>query len=124
MIIFVLLFVLCMCGLIGSCKYQANIKIAEQDKIDLANGVTKEMRESAKKNWKRTQELEIINRPIQQLKCPKCNSTNFTPIKQGFGVKKAAAGVILTGGIGLLAGGINANKIHMVCMNCGNTFNN
>ncbi len=58
-----------------------------------------------------------------QIKCPKCSSTQITAQKQGFGAGKAAAGVLLTGGIGLLAGGINSNKIKLTCLSCGNQFN-
>ena len=54
-----------------------------------------------------------------QPECPKCGSSQTTYDRQKFGVGKAAAGVILTGGIGLLAGGIGRNKIIITCMNCG-----
>lgn len=49
-------------------------------------------------------------------RCPKCKSRETTYNKQGFGVGKAAVGAILTGGIGLLAGGINKNKIIITCL--------
>ena len=55
-------------------------------------------------------------------KCPKCKSRETTYSKQGFGVGKAAVGVILTGGIGLLAGGINKNKIKITCLKCGHSW--
>ncbi|SKA36294.1 hypothetical protein SAMN04488128_10479 [Chitinophaga eiseniae] len=57
-----------------------------------------------------------------QVHCPKCNSTQITANKQGFSVGKAAAGVILTGGIGLLAGGIGRNKVIITCLACGHQF--
>lgn len=55
--------------------------------------------------------------------CPKCGSTSLSANKKGFGVGKAAAGVFLTGGaIGVLAGGIGANKVQVTCLNCGHKF--
>jgi ribosomal protein L37AE/L43A len=55
-------------------------------------------------------------------RCPKCKSRETTFNKQGFGVGKAAVGVILTGGFGLLAGGINKNKIKLSCLKCGHSW--
>lgn len=57
-----------------------------------------------------------------EIKCPKCGSAQLTANKKGFGVGKAAAGAILTGGIGLLAGGIGSNKILITCLACGFQF--
>jgi predicted RNA-binding Zn-ribbon protein involved in translation (DUF1610 family) len=54
--------------------------------------------------------------------CPKCGSNQITANKKGFSGGKALAGVVLTGGIGLLAGGIGRNKIQITCLNCGNQF--
>jgi len=45
-----------------------------------------------------------------EIKCPKCSSTQITASKKGFSGKKAIAGAVLTGGIGLLAGTIGSNK--------------
>lgn len=42
--------------------------------------------------------------------------------KQGFGYGKAVAGAVLLGGVGLLAGGIGANKTVVTCLNCGYKF--
>jgi predicted nucleic-acid-binding Zn-ribbon protein len=53
------------------------------------------------------------------IKCPKCNSTQITANKKGFSVGKAAAGVILTGGIGVVAGAIGSNNIEVTCLSCG-----
>lgn len=53
------------------------------------------------------------------MKCPKCNSTNLTSDKKGFSGRKAVAGAVLTGGIGLLAGTIGSNKTMITCLNCG-----
>lgn len=53
------------------------------------------------------------------MKCPKCNSTNLTSDKKGFSGRKAVAGAVLTGGIGLLAGTIGSNKTMITCLDCG-----
>jgi hypothetical protein len=58
-----------------------------------------------------------------QVCCPKCGSNQITAQKKGFSGKKAVAGVVLTGGIGLLAGTIGSDKIKITCLNCGNQFN-
>ena len=55
-------------------------------------------------------------------RCPKCRSTSITVNKKGFGVGKALVGGALTGGIGLLAGGVGANKIQCTCLACGHKF--
>lgn len=57
-----------------------------------------------------------------EIKCPKCGSTQFVAGKKGFSGKKAVAGAVLTGGIGLLAGTIGSNKIKITCLNCGNVY--
>ena len=57
-----------------------------------------------------------------QIHCPKCGSTQVTANKKGFSGSKAAAGVLLTGGVGLLAGTIGSNKILITCLNCAHQF--
>jgi len=57
-----------------------------------------------------------------QIHCPKCGSTQITANKKGFSGGKAVAGVVLTGGIGLLAGTIGSKKIIITCLSCGNHF--
>lgn len=54
--------------------------------------------------------------------CPKCLSTNLSANKKGFSTGKAIAGTILTGPIGILAGGLGSGKIVVTCLNCGNKF--
>jgi hypothetical protein len=56
------------------------------------------------------------------VQCPECLSNQTTFTNQRFGVGKAAVGVVLTGGIGLLAGGIGRNKIIITCLNCGHQW--
>lgn len=57
-----------------------------------------------------------------EIKCPKCSSTQLTANKQGFSGKKAVAGAVLTGGVGLLAGTIGSNKVKITCLNCGHEW--
>jgi hypothetical protein len=57
-----------------------------------------------------------------EIKCPKCGSNQITANKKGFSGKKAVAGAVLTGGIGLLAGTLGSNKVMITCLNCGNQF--
>lgn len=54
--------------------------------------------------------------------CPKCGSHDVFAGKKGFSGKKAVAGAVLTGGIGILAGTIGSNKVKVTCLNCGATF--
>lgn len=54
--------------------------------------------------------------------CPKCKSNQVTFNKKGFSTGKAIVGGILTGGVGLLAGGIGKNKILLTCLKCGHTW--
>ena len=59
---------------------------------------------------------------MDEIKCPKCGSTQLTTNKKGFSGKKAVAGAVLTGGIGLLAGTISSNKVIITCLRCGTQF--
>lgn len=58
----------------------------------------------------------------KQILCPKCGSDQVTANKKGFSGKKAVAGAVLTGGIGLLAGTLGSNKIKITCLSCGHEF--
>lgn len=69
-----------------------------------------------------TASVRVLTENANQPACPRCRSTKTTFNKQGFGVGKAAIGAVLTGGIGLLAGGIGANKIKLTCLECGNSW--
>lgn len=60
-----------------------------------------------------------MNNPVS---CPKCQSTQVSANKKGFSGKKAVAGVVLAGGVGLLAGTIGSNKIVITCLSCGVQF--
>jgi len=57
--------------------------------------------------------------PGLHLKCPKCGSMNIGTGQQGFGLGKAAAGLVLLGPVGLFGGMIGRKKIELVCQNCG-----
>jgi hypothetical protein len=63
-----------------------------------------------------------IMSPNNQVQCPKCNSTQIVANKKGFSGKKAVAGALLTGGVGILAGTIGSNNIIITCLNCGHQF--
>ena len=54
--------------------------------------------------------------------CPRCNSTQITFNKKGFGLGKAVVGGALTGGIGLLAGFVGSDKVVATCVSCGHTW--
>lgn len=56
------------------------------------------------------------------VKCPRCGSDQITANKQGFNAGKAAAGFFLTGGVGLLAGTLGANKVKVTCLACGHDW--
>lgn len=56
------------------------------------------------------------------MKCAKCKSDQIVANKKGFGLGKAVVGGLLTGGVGLLAGCIGANKVKVTCLNCGHSW--
>lgn len=60
--------------------------------------------------------------PENQARCPKCGSTSLSVDRKGFGYGKAVAGAVIAGPIGLLAGGIGANKTMVTCMSCGHKY--
>lgn len=57
-----------------------------------------------------------------EIQCPKCGSSDLTANKKGFSGKKAVAGALLTGGVGLLAGTLGSNKVKITCLKCGHEF--
>ena len=62
---------------------------------------------------------QIEDAPIR---CPKCRSTQVTANKEGFGLVTAAAGGLLLGPAGLLAGLIGGNELRITCLRCGHVF--
>ena len=55
--------------------------------------------------------------------CPRCNSTQVTAGKKGFGIGKAAIGGILLGPVGLLAGFIGSKNMEFACLTCKERWN-
>lgn len=70
----------------------------------------------------RLQLLSLIIMEEDKVHCPECNSTQITADKKGYHAGKAIAGVILTGGVGLLAGFHGSKKLVLYCMACGHKF--
>lgn len=67
-----------------------------------------------------------LDKEENKIICPNCHSTNLQFMQQdkkAFSVGKAAAGTVLTGGVGALAGfaGKKGNK-QWFCQNCNTTF--
>ena len=58
----------------------------------------------------------------EYLVCPKCLSKELHSEKAGFSGKKAVAGAVLTGGIGILAGTLGSKNIYITCLKCKNRF--
>lgn len=56
------------------------------------------------------------------VRCPICFSKNVRIREKGFSVGKAAAGVVLTGGVGLIAGLHGRKKLFAHCLNCGHEW--
>lgn len=57
-----------------------------------------------------------------EIKCPKCGSTQITAQNKGFGLGKAAIGGLALGPVGLLGGLVGSKKINIVCLNCGHKW--
>lgn len=58
----------------------------------------------------------------EEVKCPKCGSTQLTANKKGFGLGKAAVGGLLLGPVGLLGGVIGSGKVVITCLKCGHQW--
>ncbi len=57
--------------------------------------------------------------PAHAVRCGKCGSDQISADRKGFGLWKAVAGGLLTGGIGLLAGFLGSRKVILTCIRCG-----
>jgi RNA polymerase subunit RPABC4/transcription elongation factor Spt4 len=57
--------------------------------------------------------------PALRMVCPVCGSANFTSVKKGFSIGKAAAGGVLLGPLGLLGGALGSNDTAFRCQKCG-----
>ena len=67
----------------------------------------------------RTVQAATYSEDDTKLCCPICGSTELHSSKKGFSGGKALAGVILTGGVGLLAGTIGSSDVVVTCLACG-----
>jgi predicted nucleic-acid-binding Zn-ribbon protein len=63
----------------------------------------------------------VLNEP-QQVRCPKCGSTQIAAEKQGFSAGKAIIGRVIFGKKGYLAGFHGSKKMLINCLNCGNSW--
>lgn len=66
-----------------------------------------------------------INQQSQKkeyLCCPNCGSSELHAEHKGFSGSKALAGVLVTGGIGILAGTIGSRDTQITCLKCGKKF--
>ena len=96
------------------CGCQLNLtKLDAHNKNDISN-FQNELMGSSSNNAQ--------NNENDTAKCPMCGSSSLSLQEKGFSYGKAAAGAVLVGGVGLLAGGIGAKKRKVVCLNCGNEF--
>lgn len=101
-------------------------KIKNKTEIKKAKLLAKEEVEKHKANiatYKQQQKTARVN----PLVCPKCGSSEITPLgkdKKSFSWGKAAGGTLLSGSVGALAGytGKDTGKTVFVCMNCGKQF--
>lgn len=57
-----------------------------------------------------------------QIRCPKCTSTQLTASNKGFNLIKATVGGVLLGSIGLLGGFWGSKKTMITCLKCGNKW--
>ncbi|HZK61906.1 MAG TPA: hypothetical protein VFC41_07495 [Anaerovoracaceae bacterium] len=91
------------------------------EKTELARERNERARELIQNN--KVIEAQIKERKeTQQLKCPKCGSSNLTANNKGFGLGKAAVGGVLLGPVGLLGGLVGSKKAVFICLYCGNQF--
>lgn len=114
-------------GLAGTDVDNYISSIDEDEKIDLIKTFRKEKQQEIQR-----QQIQIQPTATPTIKtvvennhlpsCPKCKSKQVTFNKKGFSTGKALTGAVLTGGIGLLAGGIGKNKIILTCLKCGHTW--
>lgn len=54
------------------------------------------------------------------IECPECGSTQVAAHKKGFSIRKAAAGLLVPGGV--LWGFHGSKDIMVTCLNCGKSW--
>ncbi len=97
---------------------------------EIKHPLTKEQKEQLKiERAKASEEFRQAKEEFRQaraVKCPHCKSTDvefMVQQRKGFSVGKAAAGTIMTGGVGALAGFAGKKgKKEWHCKNCGAVF--
>lgn len=57
-----------------------------------------------------------------KLYCPRCGSEHLVAGNKGFKAGNAAAGAVVAGGAGLLAGFIGSGKVKVTCLECGSEW--
>jgi ORF2 len=97
----------------------------EQSKIEQAKA--KEEFQQASEEFRQVKEdLKEEFRQARAIKCPHCKSTDvefMVQQRKAFSIGKAAAGTIMTGGVGALAGFAGKKgKKEWHCENCGAVF--
>lgn len=106
--------------------YQANLQLQQEAlKLEQERIMLERRRLEVAKNQASDQKqlVELQQRQYDELaRCPRCGSTSLSSNKKGYGVGKGLIGAALFGPVGLLAGGLGANKVVATCMNCGHKF--
>jgi hypothetical protein len=101
------------------------LSISEQEKEDLFTSFKQKKR--AEKNsslmahepMSQSPTINVTQDTNHLPTCPECNSKAVSVNTQKYGVGKALVGTLLTGGVGLLAGGIGRNNLKLTCLDCG-----
>ena len=97
----------------------------EQSKIEQAKA-KEEFRQAKEEFRQAKEELGDSLRQARAIKCPHCKSTDvefMVQQRKSFSIGKAAAGTIMTGGVGALAGFAGKKgKKEWHCKNCGAVF--
>lgn len=106
--------------------YQANLRMQQesirlqQEEIQLER---RKLEEAKKQSAEQRRMADLQQRQYNKMaKCPRCGSTALSGNKKGYGVGKGLVGAALVGPVGLLAGGLGANKVMATCLSCGYKF--
>jgi len=100
-------------------EYQTLLMKKQQEMYDNARARTLEKQQRAYIAQSYTSSSKDSSYVEEKIKCPNCESTQLTANKKGFGLGKAVAGGIVTGGVGLLSGFIGSGKVRITCLKCG-----